>query len=183
MLKKSLFILLLFVFVGCQKESIEWNPIFEDTGFGYFHANIDRSLSLIDETFLKSDSGDQEAVRKNLYMIKQKLFEMKDYYFPLTTIRQKIYDAERFYKIKDIKNSEKLLKESSAILDTIGLKTKNSVFDKVTLDLKTMINKVILSLDDNSESKTYDNMRLLGEHINLMLFKGDLVLSEIEFDK
>lgn len=130
---------------------------------------------------MKSDNGDREAVRKNLDVIKQRLFEIKDYDIPLTTIRQKVYDAERFYKNKDIKKSETLLKESGAILDTIGLKTKNNVFDKVTIDLKTMINTVILSLDDNSESNTYHNMKLLGEHINLMLFKGDLVLSDIEF--
>jgi hypothetical protein len=46
-----------------------------------------------------------------------------------------------------------------------------------------MINEVIISLDEDSKLNTYNKMKTLGEHINLMLYRGDLVLSGIEFDK
>ena len=49
------------------------------------------------------------------------------------------------------------------------------------LELESMIDEAILSLDDKSGSATYSKMKTLGEHINLMLEKGDLVLSGIEF--
>lgn len=183
MLKKYLFFFILLAFIGCQKENDEWNPIFEETGFDYFYADINRSLSLIDEAYQESEKGNQETVQKNLYAIKHRLLEIKDYYVPLTAIRQKIYDADRFFKLKNSKKAKSLLNDAQLILDAIDLKTHNKAFDKMTLDLKTMINEVLLSLDDSSESNTYNKMKLLGEHINLMLLKGDLVLSGIEFYK
>jgi hypothetical protein len=38
-------------------------------------------------------------------------------------------------------------------------------------------------LDEDSKLNTYKEMKTLGGHINLMLYRGDLVLSGIEFDK
>jgi len=46
-----------------------------------------------------------------------------------------------------------------------------------------MINEVSTSLDEDSKLNTYNKMKTLGEHINLMLYRGDLVLSGIEFYK
>ena len=46
-----------------------------------------------------------------------------------------------------------------------------------------MINEVITTFDEDSKLNTYNKMKLLGEHVNLMLFRGDLVLSGIEFEK
>jgi len=63
------------------------------------------------------------------------------------------------------------------------VKTKSESFDKVILDLNSMINEVILTFDEKSTPNTYDKMKILGEHINLMLFRGDLVLSGIKFEK
>ncbi len=177
------FILLAVAVIGCQKEKEEWNPVFEETGFNYFYKDIDRSLSLIDEAYQESEKGNQEAVQTNLNAIKHRLLEIKDYYVPLTAIRQKIYDAERFFKLKNIKKAESLLNDAKSVFATIDLKTQNKAFDKMTLDFETTINGVLLSLDKSSESDTYNKIKLLGEHINLMLLKGDLVLSGIEFYK
>jgi hypothetical protein len=38
-------------------------------------------------------------------------------------------------------------------------------------------------LDEDSKLNIYNKMKALGEHVNLMLSRGDLVLSGIEFDK
>lgn len=183
MSKKYLFLFLALVLIGCQKESQEWNPLFEYTGFGYLENDIQKSISLVEDTSLQASKGDLDAVRKNLDQIKQKLVEIQDYYIPLTTIRQKIYDAERFYKIRKIKQAKELLKGSVNLLNSMDTRVKNKVFDKLILELETMINKVTLSIDNESESNTYKDMKRLGEHINLMLLKGDLVLSEVDFSK
>ena len=182
MLKKILLVFILLALAGCQKENSEWNPIFEDTDFDYLYTEIGKALSTIDEM----SSGAEELIepeQNKLSLVRKRLLEMKDYYVPLTSIRQKIYDAERFFKLKDFSKSEGLLNESKSILKTVHLTTKNEVFDKVILELESMIDRVILSIDDKSEPNTYSSMKMLGEHINLLLARGELVLSGIELKK
>ena len=183
MLKKYLLAFILLILLGCQQEKYEWNPIFEETDFGYFKTNIERSLALIDDAYSEANKNKEESIQEKLYQVKNRLLKIKDYYVPLTTVRQKIYDAERYFKLNDIKKSEKLLIDSKSIIRSLDLMTKNEVFDKVILDLNSMINEVITSLDEDSKLNTYNKMKKLGEHINLMLARGDLVLSGIEFDK
>jgi hypothetical protein len=85
--------------------------------------------------------------------------------------------------LNDTKKSQKLLKDSKIIIEALEMMMKNKVFDKVMLDLNSMINEVILSLNEDSKKNTYDKMKALGQHLNLMLYKGDLILSGIEFEK
>jgi len=172
---------ILTALIGCQKDKQEWNPIFENTSFNYLYTEIDRSISLIDEASSESSKENGASLKEKLHKARSRLLELKEYYVPLTTVRQKIYDAERFYKLEDITRCENLLNNSKSILKTVDSAAKNQVFDKVVLELETMIDAVILSLDDKSGSTTYSKMKALGEHMNLMLEKGDLVLSGIEF--
>jgi len=183
MFKKYLLVFILLILFGCQQEKYEWNPIFEETNFDYFKTNIERSLSLIDDAYSEANKNKEESIQEKLYQAKNRLLEIKDYYIPLTTVRQKIYDAERNFKLNNIKKTEKLLIDSKSIITSLDLMTKNKVFDKVILDLNSMINEVIASLDEDSKLNTYNKMKTLGEHVNLMLSRGDLVLSGIEFDK
>ena len=183
MLKKIWLGIIVLALIGCQKESSEWNPVFEYTGFDFFYTEIDRSLSVIEEVYSEAENGNTESVKEKLNQVKSRLFAMKDYYVPLTTIRQNIYDAERFFKLGNRKESEELLNNSKSVLTISEITAKNKVFDKVVLDLESMIDEVILSLHDDSELNTYNRMKTLGEHINLMLSKGDLVLSGVEFDR
>ena len=181
MIKKILLCCLFMILIGCQENSGEWNPVFEDTSFNYLNTEIGRSISLIDEVSSEIDEHN-ENMKDKLSLLKNRLFELENYYVPLTTIRQKVYDAERFVKLKNIKKAEGMLNDSKSILKSVDLRVKNSVFDKVVLELETMIDEVILSLDDRSKTATYNKMKTLGEHINLMLSKGDMVLSGIEFN-
>jgi hypothetical protein len=180
-IKLSVFILL--ILFGCQQDKHEWNPIFEETSFGYLNTNIERSLSLIEEAYMEADETKQESIQKKLFRAKNRLLEIKDYYVPLTVVRQKIYDAERSYKLGNIEQAEKLLADSVSILSSLDVTTKSENFDKVILTLNSMINAVISSFNEGSTSNTYSKMKLVGERVNLMLSRGDLVLSGIEFEK
>ncbi len=182
---KKVFLLffLLLVLPGCRQDQTLWNPIFEDTRFDYISLGIDRSLALMDEAYSQAGETRQYDIQEKLVQAKMRLLEIKDYYVPLTTVRQKIYDAERYFKLSKIEKSRKLLEDSKNILTSLGATTKNEVFDQVILDLTSMITQVILSFDADSTSDTYDKMKKAGEHINLMLFKGDLVLSGVKFEK
>jgi len=173
----------LLILLGCQQKSQEWNPIFEDTNFDYLKTNIERSLALIDDAYMELKFDKEVSVQEKLLKAKNRLIELQDYYVPLTTIRQKIYDAERYFKLNDIKRSELLLKNSKSIIESLEMMTKNKVFDKVMLDLNSMIDEVIISLDEDSKRDTYNRMKTLGEHLNLMLYRGDLILPEIEFEE
>ena len=177
-----LFTFILIIFLGCQQENAEWNPTFEETNFDYFKTSIERSLSSIDEAYLETNNNNEEVIQKKLSQVKRNLLEIKDYYIPLTTVRQKIYDAERYLKLDNMDKSKKLLNESKSIITSLELTRKNMVFDKVMLDLNTMINEVIFSLNENSKTNIYKKIKVLSEHINLMLSRGDLVLSGVEFD-
>jgi len=183
MFKKIFLVLIVFVLLGCQQKSQEWNPIFEDTNFDYLKTNIERSLALIDDAYTELKFDKEASIQEQLLKAKNRLIELKDYYVPLTTIRQKIYDAERYFKLNDIKKSAKLLKNSKSIIESLEVKTQNKVFDKVMLDFNSMINEVIISLDEDSKRDTYNRMKTLGEHLNLMLYRGDLILSGIELEK
>ena len=183
MFKKIFLALIVFVLLGCQQKSQEWNPIFEDTNFDYLKTNIERSLSLIDDAYTELKFDKEASIQEQLLKAKNRLIELKDYYVPLTTIRQKIYDAERYFKLNDIKKSAELLKNAKSIIESLEVKTQNKVFDKVMLDLNSMIDEVIISLDEDSKRDTYNRMKTLGEHLNLMLYRGDLILSEIEFEE
>jgi hypothetical protein len=183
MFKKYLSVFILLILFGCQQEKCEWNPIFEETNFDYFKTNIELSLSLIDDAYSAANKKKEESIQEKLYQVKNRLLKIKDYYIPLTTVRQKIYDAERYFKLNNIKETEKLLNDSKSIIRSLDLTTKNKVFDKVILDLNSMINEVITSSDEESKLNTYNKFKALGEHVNLMLYRGDLVLSGIEFDK
>ena len=183
MFKKYLLVFILLILFGCQQEKYEWNPIFEETNFDYFKADIEGSLSLIDDAYSEANKKKEESIQEKLYQVRNRLLKIKDYFIPLTTVRQKIYDAERYFKLNNIKKSEKLLNDSKSIIRSLDLTTKNMMFDKVILDLNSIINEVIISLDEDSKLNTYNKMKTLGEHINLMLYRGDLVLSGIEFKK
>lgn len=183
MLKKYQLVFIFLFVLGCQQEKQEWNPIFEATHFDYLKTNVERSLLLINEAYLDAKENNQKISEEKLSLAKNRLLEMKDYYIPLTTVRQKIYDAERYYKMKDVDKSEKLLEESKSIITSLDVTTKSEVFDKVILELNSMINDVLATFDENSPENTYNKMKALGEHVNLMLYKGDLVLSGIKFDK
>lgn len=182
-MKKHLPFLIFVMILGCQQEKEAWNPIFEDTGFDYFKTDVERSLVLLDESLQAGDKGEINTVREKIEKTRRKLLEIKDYYIPLTTIRQKVYDAERYFKLNRSETVKKLLNQSKEIMTAIDAMTKSKAFDKVIVDLDRMIEDVITSLDDGSQKEVYGKMKTLGEHINLMLSRGDLVLSGIEFDK
>lgn len=178
-IKLTAFIFL--ILFGCQQDKNEWNPIFEETNYDYFNANIERSLKLIEEAYSEADEIKHESIKATLSESKNRLLELKDFYVPLTNIRQKIYDAERSFKLNNVEQAEKLLTDSISILSSIDGTAKNKNFDKVVLNLNSMINDARYSLKTESKLNVYNKMKALGEHVNLMLVRGDLVLSGIEF--
>ena len=109
------------ILLGCQQEKNEWNPIFEETSFEYFNSHIERSLALIKSASSEADRGNEDAAQEKMEQAQNSLLKIKDYYIPLTMVRQNIYDAERYFKLKDIKKAEKLLNDSISIITSLNL--------------------------------------------------------------
>ena len=183
MAKQFSIVFIFMIVLGCGQQPCEWNPIFENTDFDYLKSNVEQSLQLIIEMDDAAHDCTSKAYQEKRLRMKEKLLELKDYYIPLTTIRQKIYDAERYCKLNQITTAESLLKDAKAIITSLDTLTKSEVFDKVIVDLDAMILTVIMSLDDRSKERTYQKLKVLGNHINLMLEKGELVLSGLAFEK
>ena len=66
MFKKYLLAFILLILFGCQQEKYEWNPIFEETDFGYFKTNIERSISLIDDAYSEANKDKEESIKEKL---------------------------------------------------------------------------------------------------------------------
>ncbi|MBU2648670.1 hypothetical protein KKI24_28440 [bacterium] len=181
--KITLLFSILLVLSGCEKESQPWNPVFEETSFDYINTEIDRSLVLIDEAYAEAAKSKQPSIQEKLQHAKARLLQIKDYYVPLTTVRQKIYDAERYYQLNNIKKSKSLLEDAKSIVASLEAATTSENFDKVILEIISMINEVMATFDGDSKTNTTRKMKKAGEHINMILLKGDLVLSEINFEK
>ncbi len=183
MAKKILVFFIILVLFGCQREKQDWNPIFEETSFDYFTDSIDRSVRLIDDAYSEAEKNASASVKNKLDSAKSSLLEIKNYYVPLTAIRQKIFDAERYFKVGDLEKAKKLLEDSKATLAALDVKTKSGSFHKMLSDLTAMIDEVILTFGEESIPNTDDKMKKLWGHLNLMLYRGDLVLSGVKFDK
>ena len=183
MVKKYLPVLVFLLVFGCGQEKSDWNPVFEETEFDYLKTNLERSLALIDEVVLEAGDNQANSAVEKIEMVKSRLLELKDYYIPLTTVRQNVYDAERYFKLKDKQKVQRLFSNSKSIITALQATTRNQRFDKVTGDLNDMIDAVVTAMEKDSNAATNAKMKQLAEHINLMLTRGDLVLSGIEFEK
>jgi len=171
--------LVILMFSGCQPQERDWNPIFEDTHFNYLNTRIEKSLALVNELAV----GPEAARQETLVLIRQQLLKLKDYYIPITTVRQEVYDAERYLKIKDMEKAKELLRRGRSKITSLLSNTDKSVFDKVVVDLTSMIDETVFSLDHDDVDTAYTRLKALGAHVNQMLYKGELVLSGTEFEK
>jgi uncharacterized protein YdcH (DUF465 family) len=174
---------LCLLLVGCEKENPQWNPIIENTSFDYINLEIEQSLTQIDTAIQQAEQNRQSTIQKELQQARARLLRIKDYYVPLTTVRQKIYDAERYFKMNKKDEATRLLEGAKSIVTSLDTATKNQQFDKVRLKIVSMLDEAIATLNGNSKADTYKKLKAAGEHVNMILLKGELVLSEIAFDK
>uniref|UniRef100_UPI0006CFEEBB hypothetical protein n=1 Tax=Desulfosarcina cetonica TaxID=90730 RepID=UPI0006CFEEBB len=177
MLRNCLWVLLVVILSGCGQEPQEWNPVFEATNFDAIKTEVDRSLALMDAAYGEATQTDAIDMLEKIDQARQRLLALKDYYLPLTTVRQTIYDAERYLKLDRRDKARQLIEKAQGIVASLGMVTQNAVFDKIVIELKTMLDEVVAAMNRTSTSDSYQKIKLLGEHVNLMLVKGDLVLS------
>ena len=180
--KKIQFILpvVVLMLLACESSQQPWNPVFEETSFRYLENSISHMLDAINkaENQLKPDKGSQGYA--SLEEARQRCLTLKDYYIPLTGVRHHIYDADRFYYLKDKDNAKSRLEASRLVVEQINQTAEGGSIDRALAELIAMIDECILSLDGNKQH-TYDKLRELGHKVNLMLIRGELIVSEMKF--
>ena len=181
---RSLFIIIaisaLLLFTWCQSKDEPWIPVLEDTRFNYLDTSVTKVLKILENTTNQLTKDDYKSANQSLLNAENALLILKDYYIPLTEIRQLIYDADRIYYLKRIAESKTKLEEARVLLQKINQQAISQSLNEPIMEVIQMIDDCILTLDKNFP-ESIAKLKNLGHKINLMIFKGDLILSGIQF--
>lgn len=172
----------LSILAGCEAfrgEVGPWKPVLEDTGFAYLHATIDDAVQHTHSAQEIIEPLHQAKADQELKQALLALQKLRRYYIPMTEVRQLIYDADRLYYLRQQDQTQQKLGDAKSELLKITAGSSGS--------LTQAIDKLILAIDDlmlainNDPGGVAEKFAALGEHVNLMTIKGELILTELDF--
>lgn len=180
--QKTLFFLtaVVLLFIACDTRQPPWNPIFEDTSFRYLDNSIQNALKTLEKAEEQMRRQEPEDAAASLAAARQICLALKNYYIPLTEVRHQIYDADRFYYLKEEDTAKHCLEESRLIIENINQFAEGNAIHTALIDLVSMIDGCILSMNE-SPGMASEKMKTLGHQVNLMLIKGGLTLKDMTF--
>jgi hypothetical protein len=186
-MKHYLFLLILAVFLlawfgGCQlfeSTSKPWVPVFEETNFDYFNEVTQHALASADDASKEIQAGRHDKADQKLRETLQFLLRMQRYYIPLTEVRQLVYDADRLFYLKKVDETRSKLKQARETMNQIGNMDGSGLAEPAEEVIK-MIDELVFAIENSSDAVA-THFGELGHRVNLMLIKGELILSEIEF--
>jgi len=170
----------LTLLISCKnnnKNSNPWIPVLEKSDFSYLTKAVDKCLETektASDSILSNVKNCDEEIKK----AKNCILKLKNYYIPLTEVRQLVYDADRLYYLSKIDYSIKKLKKADEILLKIG--ESHPILKKHTADLIYANNNLIASIK-NSPKEVASDFRKIAIEINLLLNKGELVLESLQY--
>jgi hypothetical protein len=173
----SAVVLILF---ACDTRQEPWKPVFEDTSFRYLDYSIQSALESVEKAERQLKENQTADTAASLESVKQICLALKDYYIPLTMVRHQIYDADRFFYLKETGKAKKMLEASRLIIEDINQFAEGAPIHGAFRDLIFMIDGCILSLDEKTPA-TSAKLKNLGHKVNLMLIKGGLTISDMKF--
>ena len=173
-------ILLLIVFFlplsACQKEAPRpWIPVLEQSGFSYLNDVTSELHRQLDQASGELQSGDSPTAIQTLAQAGKTLAKLENYFLPMTEVRQLIYDADRIYYLGDKAATREKLQQARERLVRIGAGGQEAVTMAVNEMISTL-DEIELAIETDPATVT-EKMRRLGEKINLMTIKGELLLS------
>lgn len=155
---RKLFLILstFFLCLSCNqlnKNCDPWIPVLEKSDFSYLEKAV--------ADCLKNDSGDIDSVKNNSTNC---ILKLKNYYIPMTEVRQLVYDADRLYFLNQKENSIKNLQKADSVLLKIG--GTHPLLKKHTADLIYANSNLILSIK-NSPNEVSEAFKKIAIEINL----------------
>jgi hypothetical protein len=161
-----------------RKTPEPWKPVLESSDFEYMDDVVNTALTDMKEAATKGKDARIFRTDPTFKKIEQSLFKLKYYYLPITEVRQLIYDAERLFYLDqkdqadhELKNARKLL-EIAAQSDTISV-------EKPMAELIAMIDDLLILINKNSPDIP-EKFSELGHRVNLMAYKGELIISGVK---
>ena len=162
---------------GCQLSQTQpgpWVPVLENASFHFLNDAVNRSVMQVEETREMLHSGESGKAGEVLDEALLSLLKLQHYYLPVTEARQLIYDADRLYYLKASSETlEKLLAAKEKLIDVSnhnGEGVKKSVKEAIL-----MIEDLQVAIESNP-AIVAEKFRAVGERINLMAIKGELIL-------
>ena len=105
-MKKGIFIFISGIVIGILLSHLmpgtvskKWIPVLEDTSFTYLDDSIDYIISDINEAGKELEDGDAADVKNSLEHTMRDILKLKQYYIPMTSVRQYVYDSERLFML------------------------------------------------------------------------------------
>lgn len=180
MVKQFLFFLLgLFVgFVACrltQRTPEQWIPVLEGTSFVFLKDPVERAIGAVQSAKNRIESNQIPEAKEELEETGKSLSRLQFYFIPMTETRQLVYDADRLFQLGRTADAKRKLARARDFLREIGEAEGHSL-RKPANELFLLLEELLLTIDE-APGDASAKFRLVGERINLMLLKGDLVLS------
>ncbi|RLC03704.1 MAG: hypothetical protein DRH34_05305 [Deltaproteobacteria bacterium] len=185
-MKKCMIWLCLGIFIGFLTHSLwmndkinPWKPVLEETSFQYLEYSVEdiiKGVQTIEEDLKNSK---KEQPDKILHHTMNLLLKLEYYYLPITQVRQQIYDADRLLSLNQVQKAKDNLARAENRLSRIENSNENRVIKKAAARLDTLVKAAILEMDGPRE-QAVAKLEAAGAYANLMLLKGELVLSGVD---
>ncbi len=161
-----------------RKETKPWIPALKETTFHYLDDRVVKASELTNNLLINAKGN--SLIRSDAEAIAGILTELHAYYIPLTEVRELVYDSDRCYFLGKIGlANDKLSSARKLVLKMVRKETPG--VNKTLEGLIMMLDNQIVALRDSSTAVSY-NFKELGNRVNLMLLKGELILSDNHFD-
>ena len=185
-MKKNVMWLFFGIFIGFAIHALwmndkinPWKPVLEDTSFQYLEYSVENIIREIRTLEKDLKSSKHDSPDKTLHHTMNLLLTLENYYLPITQVRQQIYDADRLISLNQVKKAKDNLIQAENRLMRIENSNGNQVIKKAVTKLDTLVKEAILEIDGPHE-KAVAKLEAAGVEANLMLLKGELVLSGID---
>ena len=167
---------------ACQDEPPKpWIPVLEQVDYVALRDAVVDVQRHVDQARAQLESAGSAAAGEDLEKARQSLFKIERYFLPMTEVRQLVYDADRVYFLGRNEEAQQKLRKATALLNKVGAAGGKIVEEEVA-GVVGQIDVLERSIAAGSP-QVAEEMRVIGEKVNLMILKGDLVLAGVTFSR
>jgi len=164
-----------------------WIPVLEDTGFEHLSTTGTRILEHLQDSRQSLTNGDRPAVQESLDAAVAAVEVLVYYEIPMTEVRQNIYDAGRLYALEQFGNVQAHLERAEYTLDGI-IQHGPPAVEGAVREVRLMIEDLLFTYNETIQpgrpvksALLAEKFRKVGNKVNTMALKADLVLSGAQF--
>lgn len=156
-----------------------WQIMQNHSDVGYISESVENAIDNIKaaENMIRSTRtmSDNDRYLQAMTLMRK----LREYYIPMTEVRHLIYEADRLYRLKKYSAAVKKLFRAKTRLEPISMAGGN-MLHKASRDLMLKIDALMIETKTPGQSAP-DMFTELGRHVNLMVLRGELLLSDTKF--